>query len=205
MTATLYESPPNIAYALRSEIACWRMSHCVSQSEESDWRRKELHDIIRNSKEWILRMPMKNKGVIGMQFSSLFEFFDLERFPNTEWMTLYQDPDKYATRVEEAQPRKIQQCECCGKAIQGKTWALKTGAKSYYRYYNYLCEDCYNKAPEIIAVREEMDRPSHNHFSQEIMDRFKRFKTRLSEEGLVEFATTEDFVIAKELARELKK
>lgn len=51
MTATLYESLPNIAYALRSEIAYWRMSHCVSQSEESDWRRKELHDIIRNFKE----------------------------------------------------------------------------------------------------------------------------------------------------------
>ena len=130
-----------------------------------------------------------------MQFSSLFELFDLEKFPRTEWMTLYQKPDEYGTRVEEAQPRKIQQCQCCGKAILGKTWALKTGAKNYYRYYNYLCERCYNNASKIIAVWKEMGRPSHNHFSQEIMDRFKRFRTRLIEEVLVEFATRDELLM----------
>lgn len=141
-----------------------------------------------------------------MQFSSLFELFDVEKFPRTEWMILYQNPDECGTRVEEAQPRKIQQCQCCGKAIQEKTWALKTGAKSYYRYYYYLCEDCYSNAPEIIAVWNEMGRPSHNHFSQEIMDRFKRFKTRLSEEGLVEFATRDGLLrLLEKPLMELKK
>jgi len=123
----------------------------------------------------------------------------LEKFPKIDWMILYEAPEKYATRVEPAQPRKIMQCQCCGKAIARKAWALKTGAKSYYRYYNYLCEDCYSKAPEIIEIWEEMGRPSHNHFSQEIMGRFKRFRTRLSEEGLVEFATTEDLLLLKNL------
>jgi len=125
-----------------------------------------------------------------MQFSFFFEFFDLEKFPKVDWMILYQDPDKFATRIEEAQPRKIQQCECCGKAIQIKTWALKTGSKNYYRYYSYLCERCYNNAPKIIAIWKEMGEPSYPavFFSQDAMDRFKRFRTRLSEEGLVEFA-----------------
>ena len=122
----------------------------------------------------------------GKEFSVYFEFYDLEKFPKTDWMILYQDPDKYGTRIELAQPRKIQQCQCCVKAIHGKSWALKMGAKNYYRYYLYLCESCYNKAPKIIALWNEMNRPSYNGFSQEIMDRFKRFRTQLIEQGLLE-------------------
>jgi len=132
-----------------------------------------------------------------MQFSSLFEFCRLEKFPKVDWMILYQEPDEYATRIEEAQPRKIQQCECCGKAIQKKAWALKTGGKNYHRYYSYLCERCYNNAPEIIVIWKEMGQPHHNSFSQDIMDRFKQFRTRLDEEGLVEFATPDGLVRLK--------
>jgi len=123
--------------------------------------------------------------------SDYFEFFRLERFPKVDWMILYEDPGKYATRIEEAHPRKIQQCECCGNAIPGKAWALKTGGKHYYRYYSYLCERCYNNAPKIIAIWKEMGEPHYPTVfsSQDTMDRFKRFRTRLSEEGLVEFAT----------------
>jgi len=130
-----------------------------------------------------------------MQFSFFFEFFRLEKFPKIDWMILYEAPEKYATRIEEAQPRKIQQCQCCGKAIPRKAWALKTGGKKYYRYYLYLCERCHNNAPKIISIWKEMGEPRYNSFSQDIMDMFmfKRFKTRLIEEDLVQFATTEDF------------
>ena len=47
----------------------------------------------------------------GKEFSVYFEFYDLEKFPKTDWMILYQDPDKYRTRIELAQPRKIQQSQ----------------------------------------------------------------------------------------------
>ena len=118
-------------------------------------------------------------------------YFDsgLHKFPKTDWMFLYQDPKKYATRIELAQPRKIQQCQCCGRAIHGKSWALKTGGKGGYRYYDYLCERCFNNAPKIIAIWKKMGRPSYNSFSQELMDRFNRFRTQLIQQGLLEMPT----------------
>lgn len=124
-----------------------------------------------------------------MQYSDFFEFFRLEKFPKVEWMFLFQDPDKYGTRIELADTRKVQQCQCCGEAIRGKAWALKTGAKGWYRYYNYLCERCFSNAPSIISIWLEAGQPGYNSFSEDLMNSFKQFRKRLVEKKLVKFAT----------------
>lgn len=125
------------------------------------------------------------------QLSEYFEFYSLQYFPKVDWMILYQHPKKYATRIEQAQTQKLQQCDCCGNVVQGKAWALKTGGKHYYQSYCYLCDRCFSNAQKIIEIWKESGQPSYNSFSKDLTDKFNKFRTRLSENGLVEFATTD--------------
>lgn len=139
-------------------------------------------------------MRARQKAKKSSQYSFFFEFYELEKFPRTDWLILFENPDKYATSIEEAHPRKIQQCQSCGAAIypeRDKAWALKTGGKNYYRYYSYLCKCCFNNAPKIVAIWKEMGEPRYPlcFASQDDKDKFKQFRTRLTEEGLVRFAT----------------